>query len=145
MVKDEIDWKIIKILQKNARLSYAQIGREIGLSPSAAGERVQRLQDENIIIKHTSIIDFKKIGYSLSAYISIRFKDNGYKSFINSLSKFPEIIDCSRITGKECLIMKVVLKDNSHLESVVDKLIPFGTPSTAVVLSDVLTNGVVGG
>jgi len=84
MVKNEIDWKIIRILQKNSRLSYAQIGREIKLSPSAVGERVQRLEDEKIIKKHTSIIDFNKVGYSLAAYISIRFKDNGYKLSIPS-------------------------------------------------------------
>jgi Lrp/AsnC family transcriptional regulator, leucine-responsive regulatory protein len=141
MVMNEIDWKIIKILQKNARLSYAQIGREISLSPSAVGERIQKLEDEKIIKQYTSIIDYNKLGYSLSAYISIRFKDNGYKRFLNSLSDFPEIFDCSRITGKDCLIMKVVLKDNSHLENVVDRLIPFGVPSTSVVLSDVLSNG----
>lgn len=138
---DEIDWKIIKVLQKNARLSYAQIGREINLSPSAVGERIQKLEENKIIKKHISIIDFKKVGYSLSAYISISFKGDAIKSFLNSISDFPEIVDCSRITGMNCLIMKVILKDNLHLEKVLDKLLPYGRTSTSVVLSDVISNG----
>lgn len=141
MVKDEFDWKIIEILQKNARLSFAQIGREINLSPSAVAERVQRLEDEQVIKKHACILDSKKVGFSLSAYITLAFKDNGFQLFINSISNFPEIIECSRVTGKDCIIMKVILMDNSHLERVIDGLCKFGSPSTSIVLSDVISNG----
>ncbi len=142
MVKDDFDWKIIELLQQNARLSYAQLGREIGLSPSAVAERVQRLEDEEIIIKHVSVINHKKIGYSLFAYITLSFKEfKDYNTFLKSIDKFPEIIDCSRITGNDCLIMKVVLIDNTHLENVVNRLAIFGSPSTSVVLSDIITHG----
>ncbi len=140
MVKDDFDWKIIQLLQSNSRLSYAKLGREINLSPSAVAERVQRLEEENIIEKYTAIINFKEIGYSLSAYITIGFNDNGYKPFLKTINKFPEIVDCSMITGKDCLIMKVILRDNSHLENLIDRLCKFGNPTTSIVLSDILNN-----
>ncbi len=141
MVKDDFDWKIIDLLQKNSRFSFAQISREIGLSPSAVAERIQRLEDENVIKKHVSIIDPKKVGYSLKAYITFSIKDfQKYERFLESIEEFPEIIDCSRVTGNDCLIMKVVLVDNTHLENLVNRLSVYGSPSTSVVLSDILTN-----
>lgn len=141
MVKDEIDCKIIELLQKNSRISYANLGRQINLSPSAVAERVQRMEDEKIIKKYVTVFNSKLIGFSISAYITMSFKDNGYKLFLNHIKEFPEIIECSRITGKDCLIMKLVLKDSSHLEEIVDKLCFYGTPSTSVVLSDVVSCG----
>tara|TARA_B100001123_G_C14879129_1_gene855225 strand:- start:77 stop:523 length:447 start_codon:yes stop_codon:yes gene_type:complete len=141
MVKDEIDCKIIELLQKNSRISYADLGRQINLSPSAVAERVQRMEDEKIIKKYFTVFNSKLIGFSISAYITMSFKDNGYKLFLNHIKEFPEIIECSRITGKDCLIMKLVLKDSSHLEEIVDKLCFYGTPSTSVVLSDVVSCG----
>ena len=142
MIKDDFDWKILKLLQKNSRFSYAQLGREIGLSPSAVAERVQRLEDDDVILKYVSIINPKKIGYSLSAYITVSFKNfEDYKVFLTCVDEFPEIIDCSRITGNDCLIMKVVLIDNLHLENVVNRLAEYGSPSTSVVLSDIINQG----
>lgn len=142
MIKDDFDWKIIELLQQNARLSYAQIGREVGLSPSAIAERVQRLEDEEIITKYTSVINHKKIGYSLFAYITLSFKEfKDYNRFLEVVKTFPEIVECSRITGQDCLIMKVALIDNTHLENVVNRLAIHGSPSTSVVLSDIVNYG----
>lgn len=144
MVKDDFDWKIIDLLQKNSRLSYAQLGREIGLSPSAVAERVQRLEDDEVITRYVSVINQKKVGYSLSAYITLAFNAfQDYQNFVENVSDFPEIIDCSRVTGDNCLIMKVALQDNTHLENVVNRLIVYGNLSTSVVLSDVVTCGVL--
>lgn len=138
---DKLDFAIIGLLQENSRLSYAQIGREIGLSPSAVTERIQKLEDEEVIERYTSQMNPKKLGLTLSAYISLGFKDDGYKVFLNSIKNFPEIVECSRVTGNACLIMKVLLKDNEHLEDLIDRLIPYGVPSTSIVLSNVISNG----
>lgn len=141
MVKDELDWKIISLLQENARVSYANLAREIGLSPSAVAERIQRLEDDSFIEKYATVFNPKKLGYSISAFVTLTFKDNGYKLFLSNVKDFPEIVECSRITGKDCLIMKVVLIDSSHLENFVDRICFYGSPSTSVVLSDVISNG----
>ena len=140
-MKDELDWQIIRLLQENSRLSYAQIGREIGLSPSAVAERVQRLEELGIIQQYTTLIDFKKVGYSLSAYILLGLNGHNYKAFMEALKAFPEIIHCSRVTGQDCLVMKVYLKDSTHLEQIIDKLSKYGNPSTLVVLSDLISFG----
>ncbi|MBG6130648.1 Lrp/AsnC family leucine-responsive transcriptional regulator [Aquimarina sp. EL_43] len=143
MIKDNLDLKIIQLLKKNSRFSYAQIGREIGLSSSAVGERVLRLEDTGVILSYTSELNYVKLGYSLSSYISMSFKDNQFYPFLELVGNFSEILECSRITGVHCLIMKVVVRDNYHLEQFIDILSQYGTPSTSVILSDIVTGGKV--
>lgn len=141
MIKDDLDWKIIELLQSNSRLSYAFIGREIGLSASAVAERVQRLEDTDVIKGYSVVINPKKVGLPLSAYISISINSSNFSTFLNSLSEFPEVTQCSRVTGNDCLIMKCNLMDSSHLEKVIDRLAKYGNPTTLVVLSDIIING----
>lgn len=140
---DHLDWTLIDLLQRNSRNSYAQMGREIGLSPSAVKERIQKLEEEEVITSYTAAVNHKKLGFSLSAYITLSFKDDGFRVFLNVMEKFPEIIECSRVTGKDCLIMKVIIKDSKHLENLVDRLIPYGIPSTSIILSDIKKNAPV--
>lgn len=141
MIKDDLDWKIIELLQLNSRLSYAFIGRKIGLSASAVAERVQRLEDTDVIKGYSVVINPKKVGLPLSAYISISLNSNNFSTFLNSLCEFPEVVQCSRVTGNDCLIMKCNLMDSAHLETVIDRLAKFGNPTTLVVLSDIIING----
>lgn len=69
------------------------------------------------------------------------FKDNQFYPFLELVGNFSEILECSRITGVHCLIMKVVVRDNYHLEQFIDILSQYGTPSTSVILSDIVTGG----
>ena len=140
IVLDEFDHKILKLLTENSRLSYAEIGRKISLSQSATKERVQNLTDTGVIKSFTADIDYGLLGYSLKVIIHLKFKNDEFKIFIDHLKMFPEIISCKRITGEYCLIAECVLKDSSHLENIIDRLIKFGIPSTSVQLSEIKTN-----
>ncbi len=133
---DTLDKEILRLLEQNGRCSYAQIGREIGLSPSAVAERVQSLEDEGIITGYTARIDHTKLGYPLAAYITMSFNGDYYRKFSKDLSQFPEIMSCSRITGNDCLIMKARLRDSENLAALVDRLLQYGKPSTFLVLSE---------
>jgi len=140
IVLDEFDHKILKLLTENSRLSYAEIGRKISLSQSATKERVQNLTDIGVIKSFTADIDYGLLGYSLKVIIHLKFKNDEFKIFIDHLKMFPEIISCKRITGEYCLIAECVLKDSSHLENIIGRLIKFGIPSTSVQLSEIKTN-----
>ncbi|WP_108808743.1 Lrp/AsnC family transcriptional regulator [Aquimarina spinulae] len=144
MVKDKLDQKIIKLLKSNSRFSYAQIGREIGLSSSAVGERIQRLEETDVIEFYTTVINYEKLGYSLSAYISIRFKTaDNFFHFVKLMGDFSEILECSRVTGDTSLIMKVIVCDHHHLEDFIDNISQYGIPSTSLILSDIVKEGIV--
>ena len=137
-MKDKIDWKILELLQENARYSMAEIGRKVGLSASAVAERIQKLEESGIIEGYTVNVNKSLLGYPLSAYISISLSNINFKPFIKELESFSELEHCSRVTGNDCLIMRFNLKDSKHLEEIIDRLAKFGNPSTMVILSDVI-------
>ncbi|WP_299218102.1 Lrp/AsnC family transcriptional regulator [uncultured Aquimarina sp.] len=141
MIKDELDSKILLFLKNNSRASYAQIGRQIGLSASAVGERIQRLENTGVITEYATLIDTKKIGFSVSAYILMSLESKNFHNFISIIDSFEEVEHCSRVTGENCLIMKITVRDSEHLQEVIDKLAKHGNPSTQVILSDIITNG----
>lgn len=134
---DEFDYKIIQILNENSRLSYAEIGRKISLSQSATKERVLNLVENGVIKSFGASIDFEKLGYGLKVIISLKFKNDEFKRFIDDLNKFSEILSCKRVTGEHCLVTECVLKDSSHLENLIDRMIPYGIPTTSIQLSEV--------
>lgn len=135
MLKDHFDIEILNLLQANSRLSFVQIGKEIGLSATAVADRIKRLEEDDVIEQYSAIINPKKVGYSLSAFISIKFHANKLQQFLKEVNQFPEIMECHRITGNNCLIMKLNLRDSAHLEEIIDKLLFYGDPSTSIVLS----------
>ncbi|WP_313373933.1 Lrp/AsnC family transcriptional regulator [Chishuiella sp.] len=134
---DHFDYKILKILSDNSRLSYAEIGRIIGLSQSATKERILTLVEDEVIKKFSVDINYKKIGYNLKVIIFLKFKNDEFKAFITNLDKFPEIISCKRITGEYCLLTECILTDSIELEGLIDRLISYGIPTTSIELSEV--------
>ncbi len=143
MLKDNLDWKILELLQENARLSFAQIAREVGLSPSAVGERVQRLEDTEVITGYTTKVNAVKLGWSLSAFIMMSVNRINFQPFTDALDQFPEMLSCTRVTGKDCLIMKFLLKDSKHLEEVINRLAQHGEPTTLLILNELKEHGKV--
>lgn len=136
---DDFDYRILQILTENSRLSYAEIGRIISLSQSATKERVQNLLESGIIKQFTVEVDHEKLGYPLKVVISLKFKNDEFRRFIDDVNKFPEILSCKRVTGEFCLITECILKDSRHLEQLIDRLIAYGIPTTAIQLSEIET------
>ncbi|MEW7290810.1 Lrp/AsnC family transcriptional regulator [Aquimarina sp. 2304DJ70-9] len=141
MLKDDLDWKILELLQENARLSFAQIGRVVKLSPSAVAERVQRMEDTEVITGYSTQVNPLKLGWSLSAFIMMSVNRINFQSFTDTLSEYPEMVECTRVTGKDCLIMKFHVKDSKHLEDVINRLAMHGDPTTLLILNEVKKNG----
>lgn len=137
---DALNWKILKYLQENARESFANIGRKIGLTAPAVGERVKKMEDIGIISGYKAIVSHSQTGYQLKAIITLRAFMGKLKPFLEAVSSFEEVVNCHRITGNENIIMMVVLKDQFHLEKFIDKLIQYGETRTHIVLSDVISN-----
>lgn len=140
IVLDDFDRKILTLLAENSRLSYAEIGRKISLSQSAAKERVQNMVAIGVIKGFNIDIDYAKLGYSLTVIIHLKFKNDEFKVFIDHIRLFPEILSCKRITGEFCLITECILKDSIHLENLIDRLIKYGIPATSVQLSEIKNN-----
>lgn len=143
MLIDELNWAILERLQKNARRSFADIGREVGLSSPAVAERVKKMEDAGIIRGYKTEVSYQKTGHQLKAIITLRAFMGRLKPFLEKVKEFKEVINCYRITGNENIIMEVVLYDQSHLEVFIDKLITYGETKTHIILSNVIEHAPV--
>lgn len=135
---DSLNSKILKCLQENARLSNAEIGRQVGISSPAVSERIKKMEDMGIIEGYKTIVSPFEIGYQLKAIITLRAFMGKLKPFLDKVKNYDEVINCYRITGDENIVMEVVLKNNKHLETFIDQLITYGESKTQIVLSRVV-------
>jgi Lrp/AsnC family transcriptional regulator, leucine-responsive regulatory protein len=134
---DSIDWNILRELQRDARLSFAELGRRVGMSTPAVAERVRRLEDAGIIEGYTAVLNPEKAGFPIGAHIRIRV--TGSESLARRLvalaAEIPEIVECHRCTGEESFALQVRVRSVEDLERLIDRLTPFGMTSTSLILS----------
>lgn len=134
---DAIAWKILEALQQNARLSFAELGRKVGLSTPAAAERVRRLEEAGIITGYHVGLDMSKLGLPIRVvvHLTIHGGDLQVSRTISAIREFPEISRCHRITGAESFVIEADLVSIRHLEAFLDRLSALGATSTSTVLS----------
>ena len=132
---DHTDWELLRRLQENARLSYHELGRQIGLSATAVAERVRRMEQSGVITGYHAQVDPAQVGLPISALIQTTCIRNRCL-YTNALqSEFPEVIEYHRVTGRNCGVLKVCVPSVRHLEALIDRLSTFELPTTAIVLS----------
>ena len=116
---DDIDKKILSLLQDNGRLSNAQLAKEVGLSPPSMLERVRKLEANGVIRKYVALVDPKTLNRSLIAYVSVSLQlhqTEALEEFTEKIQQFPEVLECHHITGESDYLMKVVIKDMAEYE-----------------------------
>ncbi|NAS11181.1 Lrp/AsnC family transcriptional regulator [Poritiphilus flavus] len=138
---DELNWAILQLLQENSRESFASIGRKVGLTPPAVAERVKKMEDLGILTGYAANVSYNKSGYQLKAIITLKAFMGKLKPFLEMVKSLSEVTNCYRITGEVNIVMEVVLKDQAHLETFIDKLIQYGETTTHIILSEVVSNG----
>ncbi len=132
---DEIDRKILSELQLDARTSYAELGRRVGLTTPAVIERVRKLEDAHIITGYRADIDTAKVGLPITAFIRMSITGIDYSHIIEVVQDSAEVLECHRGTGADSFIMKVAVASVEHLQEVIDRLTPYGITTTTIVLS----------
>lgn len=137
---DAIGWRILAELQENARLSFAELGRRVGLSTPAAAERVRRLEDGGIITGYRAEVDPAKVGSPLLAFVRVNVAGEGVLKFPQKAAKRPEVLEVHRVTGAETFILKVAVADHTHLQQVLDSLMPYVSTTTSIVLTSHLAS-----
>lgn len=137
---DKIDLKILSFLKKNSRMSFADLGRAINLSPSASRERVQKMEDSGVIQKYDIQLDYTLLGYDVEAFILVKVFSGQLKNFLKVIHDFPEVKEAHRITGNQNVHLKIRVKDQLHLQKVIDQLISYGDTNTFLILSQIEAN-----
>ena len=140
---DEIDWKILKELQINARITFAELGRRVGLTTPAVIKRIRKLEDAQIITGYRIEIDTSKVGLPITAFVRMSISGVDYSHIIKVAENSAEILECHRGTGGDSFIMKVAVADVGHLQTLIDKLTPYGITTTSIVLSSPVKSRVI--
>jgi Lrp/AsnC family transcriptional regulator, leucine-responsive regulatory protein len=111
---DKIDRKILEILQSNAKITNAQLSKDVGLSPAPTLERVKKLENMGIIKSYHAKLDTDKIGLGVSTFVQVGLighnKEN-IEEFVRQINEIEEIIECHHITGSGDFILKIITKD----------------------------------
>ncbi len=132
---DEIDRRLLEELGADGRLTMAELGRRISLSPPAVAERVQRLERNGVITGYKAVIDPKAIGYPLAAVVRVRPASRQLQRIPELARETPEVVECHRITGEDCFFLKLHLRSIDDLEAILDRFVEYGQTTTSIIHS----------
>ncbi len=141
---DSVGWKLLALLQENARRSYSELGREVGLSAPAVAERVRRLEEGGIITGYHAAVRWERVGWPITALIRLSGIASEAPQVAAQIAATPEVLECHRVTGEDSYILTVVAVSTAHLEQIVDRLITFGRVTTSLVLSSPVRRRMIG-
>jgi Lrp/AsnC family transcriptional regulator, leucine-responsive regulatory protein len=141
---DEVDWQLLTALQDNARLSFSELGRRVGLTQPAVAERIRRLEDSGVIGGYRAELNLERVGLGLTALIRFALRRGTTQAeALGIIRDLPEILECHHVTGGDCYYIKAVVADVRHLESLIGHLSTCGETTTSIVLSSPVTRRVI--
>lgn len=132
---DAVGWKLLKLLQEDARLSFREMGEAIGLTAPAVAERVRRMEDAGILKGYHADVDLPKVGLPVMAFVHLTTNSRQSIRFRKAVIDMPEVTECYCVTGNESHILKVAVASIPDLEHLLLGLAEFGDMRTSVVLS----------
>jgi Lrp/AsnC family transcriptional regulator for asnA, asnC and gidA len=120
---DNIDLKIISLLNDDAKTPYTEIAKKVFVSSGTVHVRMRKLEEMGIVKSATLNIDFSKLGYDISAFLGIYLeKSSLYDNVIENLKEISEVINAYYTTGNYSIFAKIICKDTNHLRTVLDNI-----------------------
>ena len=142
---DSVGWKILQVLQGDARLSFSELGRRVKLSSPAVAERVRRMEDHGLITGYRAMLDLSKLGYPILAFIHLKITSDQHQRFATVAHTLREIMECHHVTGQDGYMIKVIASSMAHLEHVIAQLRLYGETTTSIVLSSPIKEKLIHG
>ena len=128
---EKLDRRILALLARDGRMSYTDIGKETGLSTSAAQQRVRRLEQRGVIKGYTAVLDSDELGLLVTAFVAIKPFDPGQPDDApERLQDIHEIISCYSVAGDASYLLKVQVPSMAHLEALLARIRSAGKVST---------------
>ena len=137
MELDSIDWKLLDLLQADAKLPYAKLGKRLGISSSGVHKRIKKLVDAGVIKKFVAIVDPQVIGKKLKAFIGVSTAPGTCGGVISQLSKRPEVLEIHEVAGEHDLFLKLITEDTLKLNELlheIDRIPGVSSSRTLIVL-----------
>ena len=135
---DATDWRILDVLQRDGRATFAELARAVAMSPSAVTERVRRLEETGVISGYSAVVDPERLGLPILAFVRLRYPNGNYKPFHDLMATTPEVVEAHHVTGDDCFVLKVTARSMGHLEEVTGRIGALGSVTTSIVYSSPL-------
>ncbi len=139
---DQIDHKVLEILQSNAKITNAQLSKEIGLSPAPTLERVKKLETSGIIQSYHAQLDREKVGLGVTTFVQVSLvghKKQVTEAFVEHINQIPEVIECHHVTGDSDFLLKIIARDISSYQKLmlekINEIDEVANTRTMVILS----------
>ncbi len=123
---DEMDRKILRILQENCGLPASDVARQIGLSASPCWKRIKRMQDDGVIKRQVAVLDAGRLGFGLTVFVSIKTGEHSSRwleEFSSKITAMPEVMELHRMAGEVDYMLKVVVRDMESFDEFYKRLI----------------------
>ncbi len=132
---DELDRRIIETLSNDARISIKELANVIGLSSPSTSERVKRLEERGVIRSFTVDVADEALGYTLQAIVRVRPLPGKLHVVEQLLVKIPEVVECDKVTGDDCYIVRLMVRSIAQLDEILDRIVAKAETSTSIVKS----------
>lgn len=132
---DQMDLKILQILQENSRASLKEIAGETYLSSPAISNRITKLEKEGYIEKYLTQVNLKKLGYHIQAFIQLDLQPRQKQEFYPYIDAVPNVIECNCVTGEFSMLIKVAYPTTTELDDFINDLQQFGKTYTQIIFS----------
>lgn len=132
---DDINRQLLSLLRDDPRLSMSALARAVGMSAPAVTERVRRLEEAGVIRGYRLDLDPAALGLPIMAYVRVRPNSGQLARVAELAERIPEVIECHRITGDDCFIMKACFPSMDQLDRLLDQFLLYGSTTTSIVQS----------
>ena len=132
---DDVNVRLLKELQQDPRLTMSELGRRVAMSAPAVTERVRRMEEAGIILGYRLDINPVPLGLPITVYVRVRPNPGQLPRVAELARQIPEVVECHRITGEDCFILKVHIPGIEQLDRLLDRFLLYGSTTTSIVQS----------
>jgi Lrp/AsnC family leucine-responsive transcriptional regulator len=135
LLRDPLNLGLLRLLRDEPRIGTAEMARRVGMSAPAVRERVLRLEEAGIITGYRLQLDPAALGYPVCAFVRVRPAPGQLAKVTELARSLPQVVECHRVTGEDCLVLKVHLPSLDQLDQVLDRFLAHGQTTTSIVQS----------
>ena len=135
LLSDPRNIALLQALQDDPRQPVSRLASRVGMSAPAVKERLNRLEETGVIRGYRLDLDPKALGWPVTAYVRVRPVPGQLPKIAELAQKIPQVVECHRVTGEDCFIIKVHLDALENLDQILDRFLRYGQTTTSIVQS----------
>ncbi|MEV0677793.1 Lrp/AsnC family transcriptional regulator [Actinosynnema sp. NPDC050436] len=140
MELDDVDWKLLDLLQRDGRMTFTDLAKRVALSAPATTERVRRLEQAGVITGYAAVVSPGRVGLPIEAIVRVRVRSLDTPRFRDRVVTLAQVRDADHVTGDDCWLLRVVCRSTAELEEFVEQAQRYGDTTTSLVFSSAVRN-----